>query len=142
MALGVRIFFLGSDDTLKRISHRRFEAFQTRKDAFKEHASNSVRCAFVIVDIENRRPKKIRAIDPIRLYFDASGRYNLTKRTRKYQLTRQAVDNLAASQKDAQVVNISPRIAKKQLDKEFRWVPSHQHLRAIEEAVLGRKKAG
>lgn len=133
--IGVRIFIFHEDGSVKRVSHRRFEAFYNENDIFPEYAGKNLRCAFVVVELENRKPVQIKAIDPIRLYFEADGSCNQVMRKRKKLLSEKiAAQTFRAGNSDI-VIDLESHTAHKQLEKDFRWQPTASDINMILELL-------
>ncbi|MFV1992631.1 MAG: hypothetical protein ACC635_01910 [Acidiferrobacterales bacterium] len=129
--IGVRIFFLHDDGTIKRVSQRRFEAFHDENEMFPEYAGKNLRCAYVIVELKNRKPVHIRAIDPIRLYFEANGSCNQVMRKRKQVLADKKFQRLARTGNSDIVIDLQSYSAEKLLEKDYRWQPTVNEIRKI-----------
>ena len=129
--IGVRIFFILDDGTIKRVSHRRFEAFHDEHEVFPEYAGENLRCAYVIVELKNRKPVRIRAIDPIRLYFEADGSCNQVMRKRKQSLANKTIDQVARAGNSDIVIDLQSYSAGKLLEEDYRWQPTANEIRKI-----------
>lgn len=129
--IGVRIFIFHDDGSVKRISHRRFEAFHNENEAFPEHAGKNLRCAFVVVDLKNKRPVQIKVIDPIRLYFEADGSCNQVMRKRKQMLLEKSADQTLRTGNSDIIINLESRTAQKQLERDFSWQPTADDISVI-----------
>lgn len=129
--IGVRIYFFHDDGTVKRVSHRRFEAFHNENEVFPEYAGKNLRCAYVIVDLKNRRPVRIRAIDPIRLYFEADGSCNQVMRKRKKVLVNKKFDRVAQTGNSDIVIDLQSYSVDKLLEEDYRWQPTANEIRKI-----------
>ncbi len=129
--IGVRIFFLHDDGTIKRVSRRRFEAFHDENEVFPEYAGKNLRCAYVIVELKNRKPVHIRAIDPIRLYFEADGSCNQVMLKRKQVLADKKFQQLARTGNSDVVIDLQSYSAEKLLEKDYRWRPTVNEIREI-----------
>lgn len=133
--IGVRIFIFHEDGSIKRVSHRRFEAFHNEHEIFPEYAGKNLRCAFVVVELRNRKPVEIKVIDPIRLYFEADGSCNQVMRKRKKLLTKKTTGQTFRAGNSDIVINLEPRTAQKQLEKDFSWQPTAADTNAILELL-------
>ncbi len=129
--IGVRIYFFHDDGTVKRVSHRRFEAFHNENEVLPEYAGKNLRCAYVIVELKNRRPVRIRAIDPIRLYFEADGSCNQVMRKRKKVLANKKFDQVAQTGNSDIVINLQSYSVDKLLEEDYRWQPTANEIRKI-----------
>jgi len=129
--IGVRIIVFHNDGSVKRISHRRFDAFYNENEIFMEYAGKSLKCAFVVVDLKNRKPVQVRAIDPIRLYFESDGSCNQVMVKRKNELLQKTgASPLRAGNSDI-VVDLASHSARKQLERDFSWKPTRSEIKKI-----------
>ncbi len=129
--IGVRIYFFHDDGTVKRVSHRRFEAFHNENEVFPEYAGKNIRCAYVIVELNNRKPVRIRAVDPIRLYFEVDGSCNQVMRKRKKVLVNKKFDQVAQTGNSDIVINLQSYSVNKLLEEDYRWQPTANEIRKI-----------
>ena len=129
--IGVRIFIFHNDGSIKRISHRRFEAFHNENDIFPEHAGKNLRCAFVIVELKNKKPVQIKAVDPIRLYFEADGSCNQVMRKRKQLLSEKTAGQTYRAGNSDIVIDLVSHTAQKELEKDFSWQPDAADINSI-----------
>jgi hypothetical protein len=129
--IGVRIFIFHDDGTVKRVSHRRFDAFHNENEIFPEYAGKNLRCAFVIVVLNNRKPVQIKAIDPIRLHFEADGSCNQVMLNRKKLLSQKSNSHAVKTGNSDVVIDLDVHTAQRQLERDFRWQPTKEDINTI-----------
>src|SRR5215470_17396576 len=96
MGLGIRVFFVGNDNTLKQISLRRLDKLMRNDDDANllfEYAGQRVRYALVVLELENRKPTAIRRIDCSILKFDPEGRIDQEELYRHDYLAVSSIDS-------------------------------------------------
>jgi len=98
---------------------------------FPEYAGENLRCAYVIVELKNRKPVHIRAIDPIRLYFEADGSCNQVMRKRKKSLANKTFNHVMRTGNSDIVVDLQSYSAEKHLEEDYRWQPTANEIRKI-----------
>ncbi|MFL6229147.1 MAG: hypothetical protein ACJ741_10240 [Pyrinomonadaceae bacterium] len=142
MGVGVRVFFVDSDDHLHRISVKRFEQLVLRKESserFPEFAGERVRYALIIVEVEDRRPVAINRADYSILKLNDKGGLDTAEWDRRLQLAMNMMPPLMPEAKDSPVIDASSRFYKKRHEYEFLWQPSLEIVEAIKQAIFGNK---
>ena len=74
MGVGTRIFLDNDDDSLKRIPLAKLERLRKGEEYLPEYAGKRMRYAFVVMDMQNRKPIGIYIIQYSYLSFDSKGR--------------------------------------------------------------------
>ena len=72
MGLGLRVFLVEDDDSLKRITLARYKRLLLRQPeaSMPQYAEKRVRCALVVVEFVSRRPAEIVHIQYSLISFD------------------------------------------------------------------------
>lgn len=144
MGLGVRVFFIEDDNSLKRISLKRLEKL-IDNDADAEpllgYAGQRVRYALVILDVENRKPIAIRGMDCSILKFDNKGRVDQDEWNKQKYFAVEMMASIIPEPKIESVINARQRFIKKQYEHEFRWELDSEIKKAIAEAIFGSKQS-
>ena len=88
MGLGIRVFIVKDDDTIKRLPLARFERLHKRDPAERllEYSGKRVRYALIIVDLLNRIPIEILRDEFGFLEFDDEGRIKKTEHDKQESL--------------------------------------------------------
>src|SRR5438132_12074541 len=144
MGIGMRVFFVESDDRLKRISLRRFEGLMDHRvgmEPLPEYAGQRLRYAFVILETENRKPVAITHIDCAILKFDETGRVDSDDWNRQGHLAVEVLPFPLPENRRGPVIDARRRFSKKLYAQLYRWQPSSQITKAIENAIFGQKRS-
>ena len=77
MGLGMRIFIIEDDDTIKRLPLARYERLLKRDsdERLSRYAGKRVRYALIVVELVNRRPIEVVRDEFAYLDFDQEGRF-------------------------------------------------------------------
>jgi hypothetical protein len=133
MGIGVRSFVIGNDGAVCRIPwchmSRLFRGEPTSE--FQPHSGKPVRCAIVFLEFENRRPTRILRTEFNVLYIDKNGSLDAEAQSQQLRLIGQSLDSTLALSSLTNVVDIRPRLARKQLRDKFEWTPTEDVLDAI-----------
>ena len=137
MGTGVRVFFMGSDSSVRKVPLSKFERLYGNRseECFPEYADERVRCAMVFVRLENRKPAEIIHADYFIVPFTSDGRVDQEERERGVSLIMRSID-LAPSPDRGKVIDATPRLFKKKYDEEFKWEPTDVELAMIVKKVF------
>ena len=141
MVTGVRVFFISTDNSVRKVPLTKFERLSDNRsdECFEEYAGERVRCAMVFVRLENRKPAEIIHVDYFIVPFNADGRVDLKERERGRSLVMQSMDLFPPSANPGdrnKVIDAMPRIFKKKYDEEFKWEPTDVELAMIVKKVF------
>ena len=75
MGFGIRVFYF-DEGKIARIPFQKFDRMNDRNtvEALPEHAGKRLRCAMVLLNVENRKPVSVRHIDYLVMPLDSHGR--------------------------------------------------------------------
>lgn len=140
MGMGFRIFFIDDDDSLERISLAQYERLCRKhsKDRLPQYAGKRVRCAMVVLDVEDRKPQSITWIDCCKIPFDAEGGVDLEEWEKRGQLVSYFLDLPVEEQGPEKIIDARSLFAKKQYEREAKWSLTPEIEQAIEETIFGR----
>lgn len=134
MGIGVRSFVVDEDGSVGRIPwHRMVRLFQGKPaPEFALRSGQSVRCAIVFLEFENRRPRRILRTEFNVLHLDSHGRIDPDAQSHQLRLIGQCLgcEVLPDASLD-NVLDMRPRLARKQLRDKFEWTPSEDVLEVI-----------
>ena len=138
MGMGCRVFLLGDDDSLHRISMARLDRLLhfDRAENLPQYSGKRVRCATVFLEVAGRQVVAIRHIDYSLLTFDDKGRINKKEWEKGMRLGMELVPPVLDGEYPERVVNARHRFAKRRYEHEFRWKPSRKLEEAIVKAIL------
>ena len=137
MGVGLRIFIVNDDNSLERLSLKKYERLMKRDPdtSFPQYAGKRVRYAEVAIEFENRKPVEILRMEYFIMHFDSKGRIDGSVRD---DIMRLGV-NLAPPilfKNDPVVIDAQHLFAKKRFDHQFRWSPSPEIKTAILKAIF------
>ena len=99
---------------------------------FRQRSGQSVRCAIVFIEFENRRPARILRTEFNVLYIDERGTLDSNAQSQQLRLIGQSLDSdYLPGRIQTNVVDIRPRLARKKLRDKFEWTPSEEVLETI-----------
>ena len=134
MGIGVRSFVVDDDGGVSRIPwHRMVRLFQGKPtQEFAERSGRPVRCAIVFLEFENRRPRRILRTEFNILHLDDDGGLDPEAQSQQLRLIGQCLDcGAIPSRAPDNVLDMRPRLARKQLRDKFEWTPSEDVLEVI-----------
>lgn len=122
MGMGFRIFFVDEYDSLERISLAQYERLcrKDSKDRLPQYAGKRVRCAMVVLDVEDRNPQSITWIDCYKIPFDAEGGVDLEEWEKRRQLVGYFLDLPVEEQGPKKIIDARSLFAKKRYEREAR----------------------
>jgi len=137
MSISLRIFFFNPDNSIIKIPLSRFDRLSKNdpNESFPEYAGESIKCAIVCVELENRRPVKIINVNYTIVSFSSDGRIDQEKLHREGALAAQMMD-LPDLFLPKNVVDLSPKIAQKQYHERFKWKPTKDEVDKIIDMVF------
>ena len=139
MGLGTRIFIVNHDDTLKRMSLKRYHRLFRRdpEERFLEYAGKRIRYVLVVLELENRKPVEILRIQYSYFAFDPEGRLQEDEREKKARLSMDMLKPMQSEQELNHVIDARYKFAKKRFNREYRWEPPPELEAAISKAIFG-----
>ena len=139
MGIGFRIFIIDDDDSLQRISLAKYERLyqEDSNERLLQYAGKRVRCAMVVLMLEERKPQSIARIDCSRILFDAEGRVDLKEWRRHAQLISHFLDFPIKEPHRDNVIDAQSVFARKRYEREAKWPLTPGIERAIKKAIFG-----
>ena len=138
--MGLRIFIINEDDSLKRLSIDRFERLR-RGDPnarLSQYASKKIRYALVFLETKNRRAVGINYINYGYLVFDSNGGLDTDYREQAARMALEILPPMESDEGPNSVIDAGHKFAKKRYDNQFKWRPTQEMEVAIIKAVLGK----
>ena len=138
MGIGLRIFLITEDDSLKRLSVAQFERLRRGEleGRLPEYANKQIRYALVVLETENRKPVAINMIQYAYLFFDSEGRLDATNLEQAARLALDMVPPIASEIRNGRVIDAHHQFAKKRYDDQYKWTPTPEVEAALVRAVL------
>ena len=138
--MGLRIFIINEDDSLKRLSIDRFERLR-RGDPnarLPQYASRQIRYALVFLETKDRRAVGINYINYGYLVFDSNGGLDTDYREQAARMALEILPPMESDEGPNSVIDAGHKFAKKRYDNQFKWRPTQEMEVAIIKAVLGK----
>ena len=141
MGIGLRIFLVNDDDTIKRLALRRFNLLLKHNpdECLPQYAGKRVRYALVILEIGNRKPIEILRIQYSFLLFDSDGRLEPSEQEKWKRLALDMLPPIFLDKHSQQVIDARHKFVKKRYDNEYRWTPSPEIEAAIVRSIFKTK---
>ncbi len=139
MGLGHRVFIVNDDDSLQRISLAKYERLyqEDSQERLLEYAGQQVRCALVVLFLEERKPQSITWIDCHRIPFNAEGRVDLKEWENQSRRFVNSLDLPIREPKRSKIIDAHGVFARKRYEWEAKWSLTPELEQAIEDAIFG-----
>ena len=139
MGLGTRIFIVKEDDSIERLSLKRYNRLIKGHpdEGLMQFAGKRIRYALIILEMINRKPVEILMTEYSFLTFDSEGRLDVSEREKAARLAMDTLEPIAAEQKSGKVIDLKHRFAKKRFDDRYLWKPAPEIETAIQRAIFG-----
>jgi len=138
MSIGARVIFVVGN-VITRVPVQRFERLflGDPDEAMPEYAGQRLRCAYVLVEIEKRKPVRILRVDYVILPFGPDGRMAEDGRRRRDALVGEIAGGLVA-RVSGTVADFGPHLARRQYQSEFKWQPTPEQAETVGSLALAR----
>jgi hypothetical protein len=137
MGIGLRVFLVDDDDSIRTLPVARYERLH-EGERLPEYASKRVRCAEVGVEFYMRKPMGIIWTNFHILPLDSEGRIDAAEMKKQDRLSAEAHPLLPEENRAGQVINARRQFSKRRYDHRYRWNPTEEILKSIEERVLNK----
>jgi hypothetical protein len=139
MGLGTRIFIVKEDDSLQRLSLKRYNRLIKGHpdEGLMQFAGKRIRYALMVLEMVNRKPVEILMAEYSFLTFDSKGRLDTNEREKAARLVMDTLAPIAPEQKSGKIINAKHRFAKKKFDDRYLWKPTPEIETAIQRIVFG-----
>ncbi len=140
MGVGLRIFIVNDDNSLERLSLKKYERLMERTPdiSFPQYAGKRVRYAEVAIEFENRKPVEVLRMEYFIMHFDSKGRIDSTARDDERRLGVNLIAPIHF-ETDPVVIDAQHHFAKKRFDHQFRWKPTPETEMAILQTIFKTK---
>jgi hypothetical protein len=141
MGIGHRFYFVEDDDTIHRFPFSRYEKLirNEPKERIPKYAGKRIRCAFVTLQLEGKKPHRIlRSEYPI-LTFDTDGRFDSDKFEEELRLAMQTLPPIMIAPQSTQVIDAQHHFARRRYHNEFTWKPTPEIENRIYDAIFAHK---
>ena len=139
MGLGTRIFIVKEDDSLQRLSLKRYNRLIKGHpdEGLMQYAGKRIRYALIVLEMINRKPVEILMTEYSFLTFDSKGRLDASEREKAARLAMDTLESFAPKQKSGKIIDVKHRFAKKRFDDRYLWKPAPEIETAIQRAIFG-----
>ena len=140
MGLGIRIFIVEEDDTIKRLPLTRYERLFKRDpdEWLLEYAGKRVRYALIVVDLVNRKPIEVVRDEFGFLEFDDEGRLKVSEHEKQESLAFDILAPLLSDQTNDRIIDARHKFAKKRYFDKYSWTPTDEIVVGMAEAIFGK----
>ncbi|MBP8645543.1 MAG: hypothetical protein KBH99_05420 [Syntrophobacteraceae bacterium] len=140
MGTALRIFFVGEDDSLHRISMARYQRLINRDpgERMPEYAGKGVRCAAVFLDLVAREPVTILGIQYSLISFDQEGQLEAASDDEETETKDRFAPSVSVETGSPSVIQAKESFFQRQYEYEYKWMPTPALKRAIVDAVCPR----
>jgi hypothetical protein len=139
MGLGTRIFIVKEDESLQRLSLKRYNRLIKGHpdEGLMQFAGKRIRYALMVLEMMNRKPIEILMAEYSFLAFDSQGRLDVSEREKSIRLAMDMLEPIDSEQKSRKVIDVKHRFAKRRFDDRYLWKPSPEIETAIQRAIFG-----
>jgi hypothetical protein len=141
MGIGYRFYFVEDDDTIHRFPFSRYEKLirSESKEEIPKYAGKRIRCAFMTLQLEGRKPHRIlRSEYPI-LTFDANGKFDSDVFEEELRLAMETLPPIMITPRSSQVIDAQHHFARRRYHNEFKWKPKPEIENRIYDAIFAHK---
>ena len=138
MGLGTRIFIVKEDDSIERLSLKRYNRLIKRHpdERLLQFAGKRIRYALMVLEMINRKPARILMAEYSFLVFDSEGRLDVSEQEKAARLVMDTLEPIDLEQKSGKIIDVKHRFAKKRFDDQYLWDPSPEIKAAIETIIF------
>ena len=142
MGIGLRIFLVSDDDSIKRLAVARYDRLLRRdpEECLPHYGGKRVRYALVTYEVVNRIPGEILKIEYNYLSLNSEGRIDAGEQEKEWRLAVDLFPPVLPKKERRQVIDARHLFAKRRYDAKYRWRPSRELEVAILNAVFGKNR--
>ncbi len=139
MGLGTRIFIVKEDESLQRLSLKRYNRLIKGHpdEGLMQFSGKRIRYALMVLEMMNRKPIEILMAEYSFLAFDSQGRLDVSEREKSIRLAMDMLEPIDSERKSRKVIDVKHSIAKRRFDDRYLWKPSPEIETAIQRAIFG-----
>jgi hypothetical protein len=139
MGLGTRIFIVKDDDSIQRLSLKRYNRLIKGHpdEGLMQYAGKRIRYALIVLEMMNRKPAEILMTEYSYLAFDSKGRLDASEREKAARLVMDSIEPIDFEQNSGKRIDVKHRFAKKRYDDRYIWKLSPEIETAIRKAIFG-----
>ena len=139
MGLGTRIFIVQEDDSLQRLSLKRYNRLIKGHpdEGLMEFTGKRIRYALIVLEMINRKPVEILMTEYSFLAFDSKGRLDASEREKAARLAMDTLEPILPGKKSERIIDAKHKFAKKRFGDRYLWKPAPDIEAAIQRAIFG-----
>ena len=142
MGISIRHLLVDQNDDIYRVTNRFFEKLLNKSPGavLPQFSGRRVRCAEVVVQMDNYQPIGVVRVAYYYVDFDARGCLDRDRIMQDAALQMEAAMGNIIPRRSARVIEASSRFAARRRDHEVVWTPRAELEKAIYDAALGFNK--
>jgi hypothetical protein len=139
MGLGTRIFIVKEDDSLERLTQKRYNRLIKghSDEGLRQFAGKRIRYALIVLEMINRKPAEILMTEYSYLTFDTKGRLDASEREKAARLAMDTLEPILPGKRSERIIDAKHKFAKKRFDDRYLWKPTPEIETAIQKAIFG-----
>jgi hypothetical protein len=139
MGLGTRIFIVKEDDSLQRLTLKRYNRLIKGHpdEGLMQYAGKRIRYALIVLEMINRKPAEILMTEYSYLTFDSKGRLDACEREKAARLAIDTLEPILPVKRSGSIIDAKHKFAKKRFDDQYLWKPTPEIESAIQKAIFG-----
>ena len=139
MELGTRIFIVKEDDSLQRLSLKRYNRLIKGHpdEGLMQFAGKRIRYALIVLEMINRKPIEVLMAEYSFLAFDSKGRLDASEREKAARLAMDTLEPILPGKKPERLIDAKHKFAKKRFADRYLWKPTSEIESAIQKAIFG-----
>jgi hypothetical protein len=138
MSYGFRYFLFEADGVLRQVSQRAADGLFRGADRMPQYAGQSLRMAFVLLEVVDGQPTQVLKVEPTIWHFDESGsirRELMTHLHRQLDLWSSQKTADGAVKGSTNVVDITRKIEERAFREKYEWVPTSSEITRLVHAI-------
>lgn len=128
MSILIRHFLFPENSDPLRLAQRLVDGLIHGQDAMPQYAETRQRVLMAVLDSEDGKPSSIIRTEASIWSFDENGKVDKALREAGYRFMAAAQGSAPAGET---VVDLRPKLTRKQLDEEYRWTPTKADINTI-----------
>jgi len=134
VSISVR-YYLFTEQGLQRISKRLMEGLCRGRDAMPQFAGTNQKIVEVFVELESKKPLRMRRVTGSYLRFDGKGLVHSLANGAIEALDTYRDMEAAKRAPPSKIVDLTPQLNRRKWEREYRWEPSEEQLDLIEKDI-------
>jgi len=139
MGLGTRIFIVKEDDTLQRLTLKRYNQLIKGHldEGLMQYAGKRIRYALIVLEMINRKPVEILMTEYSFLTFNSNGRLDAGEREEAARLAMDTLEPISLGKRSGSIIDAKHKFAKKRFNDRYLWKPTPEIESVIQKAIFG-----